>query len=307
MKSPVLFIIYNRPDKTKTVFETIRQYKPHKLYIAADGPNPKRLNDQEKTIATREVVMKIDWQCKVKTLFRKKNLGCKKAVSGAISWFFDDVESGIILEDDCLPDITFFDFCTQLLRKYKNNKRIMHISGDNFQRGIKRGKGDYYFSKYPHIWGWASWRSAWENYDPDMKSWPKNKNNKYFFKNKLEKIYWSDTFELAYKNNIDTWDYQWIYSIWRKRGLCIIPNTNLVTNIGFDEESTHTSKKNKYLKIPAGHLTKPLLHPKKIKICDEADLYTSKHAFKINPGHIVIKKIFNIYKFIVTPFFYKLP
>ena len=164
-QTPILFLIFNRPDTTKLVFESIKRIKPAKLYIAADGARKHKVGEDLLCKETRSIIDLIDWECEIKTLLRTENLGCKIAVSSAIDWFFENEEQGIILEDDCLPNESFFNFCEQLLNQFKENKEIMHISGNNFQDGITRGDGSFYFSKYNHIWGWATWKRAWKLYN----------------------------------------------------------------------------------------------------------------------------------------------
>jgi hypothetical protein len=170
--TPVLFLIFNRPNTTEQVFEAIAKAKPRCLFVAADGPRTDKEGEAEKCQAVRDIIKRVDWDCEVKTLFREQNLGCKEAVSSAITWFFEQVEEGIILEDDCLPSDSFFSFCAELLEKYRDDKRIMMISGDNFQDGIQRGDASYYFSSVPWIWGWATWRRAWRLYDREMQTFP---------------------------------------------------------------------------------------------------------------------------------------
>ena len=234
-KVPVLFLIFNRPETTERVFNTIRRYKPAKLFIAADGPREDKPGEKKKCERTRKIVEKIDWPCEVKRLYRDKNLGCKLAVSGAITWFFKNVEEGIVLEDDCLPDATFFNYCRVLLKKYHNDPKIMHIGGNNFQNGIHRGEknASYYFSKYPHIWGWATWKRSWKKYDADLRGWRKIKSNNIFGHMKfIEKIFWSQNFDSVVMEVLDTWDYQWGFACKINNGLAIIPKVNLITNLG---------------------------------------------------------------------------
>jgi hypothetical protein len=246
-KVPVLFLIFNRPDTTEMVFSTIRQYQPDKLYIAADGPRVGREKDAKLCKETRDIVKKIDWNCDVKTLYRDKNLGCKFAVSSAITWFFDNIEYGIILEDDILPDISFFHYCEVLLERYKDDTRIYQINGSNFLN-IKLSD-DYYFSRYPIIWGWASWRRAWINYDMEMDDFQyinKLKSLSSVLNTKKERKYFYGIFREMYKNKSNTWDTQWIYSVMRNNGVAISPNTNLVLNIGMNvDSSTHVFLKDK--------------------------------------------------------------
>ena len=183
-QSPVLFIIYNRIDTAKLTFDVIKKVKPSRIYIAADGP--KSIKDKENCEASRAIVNEIDWDCQVKTLFRDVNFGCKNAVSSAINWFFENEEMGIVLEDDCLPSIDFFMFCDQLLLKYKDDNKISIISGCNFQHGKNWGSYSYYFSNLTHVWGWASWRRVWNNYDVDLKNYDTS-----FALKSLKEIFWN--------------------------------------------------------------------------------------------------------------------
>src|SRR5258708_3549575 len=178
--TPILFLIFNRPFPTRRVFAEIRKARPAKLFVAADGPRPDKPEDLETCRETREIIKDIDWPCEVQTLFRDKNLGCGVAVSGAITWFFQNVEQGIILEDDCLPDPSFFPFCTELLERYKDDERILLISGNFLQQKNKKFmvKASYYGTLIPHLWGWASWRRAWAKYDFNLTKWPEVKATK---------------------------------------------------------------------------------------------------------------------------------
>ena len=195
---PILFVVFNRYETTLRVFQVIRQQEPSRLFIAADGPRLNRSDDLEKCNQVRQIVDLVDWDCEVITLFRDANLGCRDAVSSAINWFFSHVDKGIILEDDCLPVPFFFSFCQEMLEYYQSDDRVMMVSGDNFQNGIQRGKGSYYFSKCCHIWGWATWKRAWDKYDVEMKSFPdfrkQNLVNSILSKND-ERTYWIKCFE----------------------------------------------------------------------------------------------------------------
>ena len=243
LNTAVLFLVFNRLDTTKQVFASIRQAKPPRLYVAADGARETKDGEEQKVKAVRDYVMSnIDWECEVKTLFRESNFGCKMAVSGSIDWFFENEEMGIILEDDCLPSQSFFWFCEELLERYKDDYKISLITGDG--RGTKdlQIESDYDFNQYPLIWGWASWKRTWDKYDILMSDWPENKIKV------IEKIsslkgtrkYWTNAFENTYNSKINTWDYQLAYSILSNSGLCIVPKVNLIKNIGFGEDATHT-------------------------------------------------------------------
>lgn len=281
-KTPILFLIFNRPDTTAIVFEAIRKAQPKTLYISADGPRAHKAGEKELCEAARKVVEKVDWECDVHTKFSEQNQGCKKNVSESITWFFSEVEEGIIFEDDCVPDESFFTFCETLLEKYKNEERVKMISGNNFQFGKKYGSESYYFSNLPSIWGWATWRRAWNEYDIDMKTYPlfkKNKTIKNFFKDSNIQKFMLGIFEKLYTNKMNTWAGRWIYAIYDNNGVSIVPNVNLVSNIGFNENATHTKSGNILDSIPFENIG-VITHPEIIKInetADERSYYTIFH------------------------------
>ena len=283
MNTPVLFLIFNRPNTTKKVFEEIRKAKPEKLFVAADGPRDNKPGEKERCKETRKITEKIDWPCDVERLYRKENLGCKLGVSSAITWFFDNVEEGIILEDDCLPHQSFFNYCTELLGRYRNCEKIMHIGSESFV--IMRNRESYYFSRYPHIWGWATWRRAWKKYDIKMSKWPESNNSitKNYSFNLLDRLYWKTIFDKVKNNEIDTWDYQWVYSIWSNQGFSISPTTNLIKNLGFSSNATHTRNKKKiFLEMTRDKIKIPLVHPRTIIFNNINDKNTVNKIFKIN-------------------------
>ncbi|NTW58827.1 MAG: glycosyltransferase family 2 protein [Nitrospirae bacterium] len=280
-------MIFNRPDTTKQVFEAIRKAKPGRLFIAADGPRPDKPGEADACEQTRAIVKQIDWECDVHTLFREKNLGCRVAVSSALSWFFEHVEEGIILEDDCLPDESFFPYCRHLLEKYRHDGRVMHISGDNFQFGRQIGQASYYASQFCHIWGWAGWRRVWQLYHPDMPDYPafvRDGGLERMFRYPDMRRYYSVIFDRVFRGKLNTWDHQLSYAILKNNGVCIIPNVNLVENIGFTS-GTHISfnqfsffKKlavqRLYTKLMSNKrqtMTFPLVHPDVLVPSYEAD------------------------------------
>jgi hypothetical protein len=275
-KTPILFLIYKRPDTTARVFKTIRNIKPKNLFVAADGPISENPEEKERCEAARNVITNVDWDCDIQKLLREKNLGCKFAVSSAITWFFENAEEGIILEDDCLPDPSFFWFCQELLKYYRNDKRISMISGNNFQNGITRGNGSYYFSKHPHIWGWATWRRAWDKYDVNMNTYPlfaKTDQLANVFANTDEQRYWYRLLDKTFRGEIDTWDYQWFYTVWQQNGLSIIPNMNLVSNIGYGHQATRTKRDKDGLANLKTQRLEEIIHPKSVVANKDADGY----------------------------------
>ena len=277
LETPVLFLVFRRPELTRRVLDAIKQARPAKLFVAADGPRADQPGEYEQCQATRDIVRDgIDWDCEVRTLLRERNLGCKVAVSSAIDWFFEQVEEGIIVEDDCLPDPSFFGFCEALLDKYRDVPEVMHISGDNFQMGRTRGDGSYYGSVYAHIWGWASWRRAWRRYDVGMKSFPEFKQSgglERTFATAAERAFWLRSLERTYRGEINTWDFQWTYSLWAHDGLAILPNTNLVENIGFGADGTHTLAASA-CQPPVRAKAGPLVHPSRLARDGQADEFT---------------------------------
>lgn len=262
----VLFLVFNRLDTTKQVFEAIRMAKPPRLYIAADGARVSRDGEHMKVQAVRDYVMShIDWPCEVKTLFQEQNLGCKCAVSDAITWFFKNEEMGIILEDDCLPDPAFFNFCEELLERFRYDQRISMVSGINLQFGSRRNMDSYYFSKYSHIWGWASWRDRWvDNYDVALSKWPTIRDEKWLADivgNEQEASTWSNIFERVYRGEIDTWDFQWVFANFLNSRMSILPNVNMISNLGFNENATHTTGESELANLPRHAIEFPLVHP----------------------------------------------
>ncbi len=289
LKTPILFIVFNRPDVTKIIFESIRAARPERLFITADGPRPNRPDDIENCRLVREVVADITWPCEVKTLFRTENLGCKYAVSNAIDWFFEQVPEGIILEDDDVPDPSFFPYCEELLEKYRDDTRVMHISGDNFQQRNPRFtcNESYYFSQFAHIWGWATWRRAWKHFDVEISDWPSVRDKKLLYtliEDPAVAHRWSYLFEQYYNRTINSYDGQWAYACLVNSGLCINPSINLISNIGFGANATHSFNSNDlYEDLPRKALQFPLIHPTTIQINRIAEKYSSRYIFEVNP------------------------
>ena len=243
---PVSFFIFNRPDATRKVFAEISKVKPTKLFVIADGPRRNNTFDEKNCKSVREIINNINWDCEVHTNFADENMGCKKRISSGLDWVFGQVENAIILEDDCLPTTSFFKFCELMLMKYAEDERVMMVGGANYMIGEINIQESYFFSRYFSIWGWATWKRAWNKYDIDMSEWPKfkktNQINAYYedlgMRRHLDRI-----FDMAANNKLDTWDIQWFYSCLFNSGLSINPAANLVTNIGID--GTHTKEREK--------------------------------------------------------------
>lgn len=300
MNSAVLFLVFNRPGTTKKVFEAIRQAKPPRLYLSADGPRLDVLGEMEKSADVRQITSNVDWPCEVKTRFSDENMGCKLAVSSAIDWFFEQEDEGIILEDDVLPDPSFFSYCDALLEKYRDDESVATISGCNFISNHIDLDSSYFFSRYCHIWGWATWRRSWNLYDVNMKDWPSWKNG-----GGLELIsdgsanfesYWREIFQSVSDGNLDTWDYQWIFRCWKNGSVSILPTYSLVENIGFGEYATHTTGHiPKYIRESAPReVSFPLIHPQKVAASDDIDRIITRYAYSYSFILRLAKSLFKI-------------
>ena len=242
--TPILFLVFNRPAVTAQVFAAIRAARPTRLYVAADGPRMDRKGEAELCAETRRIATAVDWPCSVTTLYRDENRGCGHGVSEAISWFFEQVDEGIILEDDCLPHPDFFRFCATMLARYRNDERVATVTGDHFIPTSLVCRHSHYFSKYAQIWGWATWRRAWQQYDRHLTSLSVPEWDAIVHRvnpTMIEREYWLEILRALLAGNIDTWDYQLIFSLWKTGGLTISPHTNLITNLGYGPDATHTA------------------------------------------------------------------
>lgn len=273
--APVVLLVFNRPRHTARVFDCLRAAKPKRLLVVADGPRRDRPKDADLCRETRRIVSNPDWPCELLTNFADENMGCRRRVSSGLDWVFGQVAEAIILEDDCIPVPSFFTFCTTLLDRYRNDPRVMSVAGSNFQLGRTRGSGSYYFSTYTHIWGWATWRRAWQEIDIELSSWPALREEGRLasvLRDPREIAYWTDIFDRVYDGQIDSWGYPWLFSCWSQSGLTAVPNKNLVTNVGTGPDATHTSDNTGILGIPAGELTE-CVHPRAVLRDQAADQF----------------------------------
>jgi hypothetical protein len=287
LKTPVALIIFNRPDTTEKVFEKIRQAKPPLLLVVADGPREEKPGEAEKCAATRAILDRVDWNCEVLKNYSEINLGCGRRPATGLDWVFDTVEEAIVLEDDCIPHPTFFRYCEELLDYYRNDERVMAICGSNIQFGKHRTEYGYYFSHYSLCWGWASWRRAWKYFDFDLKVWPEVRD-----KNLLIDILgdahaakvWHQTLQMTYDKLLECWDFQWTFANFIQSGLSVIPNVNLISNIGYTQEATHTKEEESpYNQIPVEAMNFPLKHPPFIVRNVQADRFTEYTLYDYQP------------------------
>ena len=280
-QTPIAYIVFNRPRHTERTFAALRGRRPARLYIIADGPRLGHPFDAERCAEVRAIVEQVDWPCEVHRDYADSNLGCKRRVSSGLDWVFGQVERAIVLEDDCLPHPSFFTFCDTLLERYAGDERVWAVTGNNFQNGRRRGDAAYYFSKFNHVWGWATWRRAWQQYRGDVPFWPDWQHSADWREktpDTVERRYWGAIFDRVRADQIDTWDYPWTASVWYHGGLTATPNVNLVTNIGFGPDATHTYVTDECEGLPVQPLG-VITHPRVVEQDRGADRYVFDHTF----------------------------
>ncbi len=268
--TPILLLLFNRPKHTEAVLDRLRQVQPTQIFVHCDGPRESAPGEAEKVAAVRAELKKIDWPCEVKTLFREQNAGLRIGVSGALNWFFESVEQGIILEDDCLPDPSFFPFCEATLVRYAQEDQVMHIGGSNVAEALTRNlPTDYFFSQFSFVWGWASWRRAWAKMSLDLdgfEDFVQDKRIRSLTSKPLAQAYMLEKFRATKAKENNSWAYAWAYSVLKNNALSIVPRLNLVQNTGIGEaEATHTKESDQKAQLRASSLSFPLKHPGRIE------------------------------------------
>jgi len=285
LDKPVLLLIYRRADTTERVLDAIRQVRPKQLYVSAAGPADE--SDIEHCEATRAVIDNVDWTCDVRRNFMSDNRGCRYNVAQGISWALEHEEEVIIIEDDCVATPDFFRFCSELLDRYRQDERVMSISGTNFLFGHSVTQDSYFWSRYPNIWGWATWRRAWNKYDHELERWSAARANGLltgFIKEWRPRTYWRMVLDFVEDGSLDAWDYVWFASCWMHGGLSAQPSVNLVSNIGFDQRATHTKKPNKLSRMPVSALELPMRHPETPERNRAADHRIEKEVYSNMPN-----------------------
>ena len=288
MRSPILFLVFNRPDTTARVFEAIKAAQPPRLYVAADGPRPGRDGEAALCAETRRLATAVDWPCEVKTQFQEQNLGCRLGPVSGLDWIFAHEEEGIILEDAVLPVETFFPYCDELLERYRDDERVGVIGGNNRVSWRFTPEESYFFSRYLHVWGWASWRRVWRLYDMQMAGWPR-----WLEDGGLERVspggrwfapHWRRIFDWGFYSDVDWWSYQLLLALWRAGMLVIMPSRNQIHNIGFGPDSTHTQgRMPRYMvKSLPGPLPFPLRHPSAVAADPAVDRMIGREVYGIS-------------------------
>lgn len=285
LDAPVLLLAFNRPDLTRRVLDALAAAPPRRLYVAVDGPRPDHPDDVARCAAVRELVRDVPWIAKSRTLFRDRNLGLRRAVTEALDWFFEAEPAGIILEDDCVPDPSFFPYCAQLLARYADDDRVMVVSGNDYHPPAHRPPHSYSFTRYPYIWGWATWRRAWRCNDPEMTDWVRRRGSGWLLDlgdgSPEFAAYWTDRFDDVAAGRVDSWAYVWIYSCWSQAGLATMPTSNLVRNIGFGADATHTVGPDWRSTLDVRPMSFPLRHPERIEREPAVDRWADRHVYGI--------------------------
>jgi hypothetical protein len=284
LEIPVVLIVFNRPQTTRQVFERISRARPKTLFLVADGPRPGKSDDAVGCKEVREMVQSVNWDCDVHCDFSDENLGTKMRISSGLGRVFSEVDRAIILEDDCVPDVSFFPYCETLLKIFEDDPRIMMICGINHQGSDVPIPYSYYFSRYMLCWGWATWARAWKHYDGDMSLWPLARDQKLLeglFENRISARYWAKRFQMTYEGKLNSWSYPWTLSCWLQNGLSILPSKNLVSNIGFGSQATNTfGKRNRLANLPVSQMQFPLIHPPYVQRYMPADLYIERIIYR---------------------------
>lgn len=294
-QAPVAYIVFNRPQHTRRTFDAIRAYRPSTLFIIADGPRPGRPEDIERCREVRGIVSQIDWPCRVEHDFSEANLGCARRVSSGLSRVFSIVDRALVLEDDCLASPAFFAFCEQLLEHYRDDDAVWVVNANSYQAQFQRGDGSYYFSKYPDTWGWATWRRAWSRYQHDLPfldAWLESRAFEDWIPVKSERRHLEHVFRQTLAGAIDSWAYRWTACVMHGRGLCATPNANLVKNIGFGAQATHT--RGRHLDYEVTPLA-PMVHPRGVGPDPEAHAHFRKHfGFERNLADVLGQRLRHI-------------
>jgi hypothetical protein len=302
--APAVMFIYRRPETTARVFKVIQQVRPSQLFVVANAP--KHPDEQERCAQARQVVSTIDWPCEVRRHYAEQHLSCKASIVGGLDWVFSQVDRAIILEDDCVPHPSFFEFCTELLERYQDDERIASIAGTAFHRSQCASQTSYSFSRYNLFWGWATWRRVWQTFDPHMTQWPTVRQSGFLhrlFSDKRAIAYWDRELQRVYEGH-DTWDWQWLLSQWQGDRVNIVPHTNLVSNIGFGSSSTHTrdafdwraNMRRDAMPLPLSHPTQISLNAKTERMIQRR--YYERPANRRSPLERTRRKLFRARKLV---------
>jgi hypothetical protein len=288
LETPVALIVFNRPDTAKRVFDAVATVQPKRLFLISDGPRPDRAGEADRCAEVRQIVSRIDWPCQVETDFATKNIGCRPRIISGINWVFSQVEEAIILEDDCVPAPSFFPYCAEMLARHRNDTQVAFVSGFNPLEKLFPFEFSYYYSLPTtfSIWGWATWRRAWQAFDEHLQTWPEVRQAgllNLIFPDKKVVSYWTHVFdEMHAGTGPSAWDYQWIYACWTRNWLNVFPRRNLIHNVGFGIRATHTKNIDPAITIESASVTFPLRHPAAITAWPAHTMASQKYLY--TPG-----------------------
>ena len=285
MKTAVAFIVFNRPEVTRRVLARIRDARPPTLFVIADGPRAGKPGEVERCAEVRAIIDELtDWPCEVRRNYSEVNLGCGRRVSSGLDWVFEHVEEAIILEDDCLPDTSFFPFCEELLARYRYDERVAQIAGCSFLPANESSGGSYFFSRYPHCWGWATWRRAWANYDDAMTVWRTKAESSWVNgpERERERYAWKRAFDGVVRGTVDSWAYRWTAALWGRGGLSANSRVNLISNLGFSDEATHT-RTGRWGGLPTCSAILPPCGPVEVARDERLDALVGRLVFEAPP------------------------
>lgn len=284
INTSVAIIIFNRAATTTRVLKEIAKARPSRLFVIADGPRPNQPQDVEKCRAARDVVNAVDWKCEVLTNYSEQNLGLKRRIATGLDWVFSQVESAVVVEDDCVPHPDFFRFCDELLDRYRNDERVSMISGNNFLPLETQSSYSYFFTRYIGIWGWATWARSWKHFDLNMHQWPSLCNTSWLedlLDDRAAAKFWRYTLESVARGYLNTWAYPWMFACWAQGGLSVTPCRNMVSNIGYGVDATNLKESDKAGdRLPVYEMEFPLRHPDTVMRRKEADDFLSRHIFR---------------------------
>jgi hypothetical protein len=296
LQTPVVLIVFNRPTHTGRVCEVIARVKPQRLLIVADAPRPGKPGEDLLCDEARRIATRIDWPCQLDTNFAAHHMGCRDRVVSGLDWVFGLVEEAIILEDDILPDLSFFRFCEEMLVRYRQDSRVSMVAGFNIVQGDLHTNYSYFFSRLTHVWGWATWRRSWSGYDQHLRSWPEIKASgllQEIFDRPGEVHFWTAIFDKMHNGTgPDTWDYQWGYTNFISNTVSVVPRVNLIENIGFGPSATHTGNARNTPDVKRQAIEFPLVHPPcvlPLRSMDRRDLELSGHI-TLTPSERFVRK-----------------
>jgi hypothetical protein len=284
LRAPVAMAVFARPDLTARVLDAVRAARPSRLLVFANAPRPEVPGEAELCAATRALFDRVDWPCELETRFADFHMDLRESVGSGIGWVFERAEEAIILEDDCLPEPSFFPFCDELLERYRDDERVWAISGDDFRFREAPAAESYVFSRYPLIWGWATWRRAWRNFDDEVRAWPELRDSGWLDEllgDRYSAQYWTHQFE-SLRQGLDAWDYAWVLACWIGGGLTALPTRNLVSNLGFRADATHTREAagpSPFAALPTEPLDFPLVHPPAVARDEATDAFIEDVMF----------------------------